>query len=117
MDIRRELHEQLDDTLGDDPRRALIAYRSLADDHLPWLEQRVVALARRDGWDWGRIGRLLGRTRQSTREKFKDLRPATPIDRNAAHHRWQAATGKAMAAVRSLPSQQFREDDRDVVPW
>jgi hypothetical protein len=116
MDIRRQLHEQLDHTLGDDPRRALIAFRSLADDHLPWLEQRVVALARREGWDWGRIGRLLGRTRQSTREKFKDLRPATPIDRNAAHAKWQADTDRAIAAVRSLASFR-RQDDGDVVPW
>ena len=54
-----QLHIIVEDWLGDDARRALIAYHRLVDDELPWIEQRVVGLARRDGWSWARIGRLL----------------------------------------------------------
>lgn len=46
MAIRTELHHLLDEVLGDDPRRSLIAVRRLHDDHLPWLEARAVAKAR-----------------------------------------------------------------------
>ena len=56
MDVARELHQLIDDLLGDDPRRALIAYRRLTVDEMPWIEQRVVALARRNGWNFARIG-------------------------------------------------------------
>ena len=60
MDIRGTLHQLVDDMLDQDPRRALIAYRLMAHEHLPWLEKRVVALARRENWKWAPIGRLLG---------------------------------------------------------
>lgn len=66
--LRDDLDTLLDAILGDDPKQALAAYRDLADRQLPWLEQRVVALARRDGLNWAVIGRLLGRTRQTVRE-------------------------------------------------
>ena len=76
--MRDDLDTLLDAILGDDPKQALAAYRDLADRQLPWLEQRVVALARRDGLNWAVIGRLLGRTRQTVRERFGTIvaRPA-----------------------------------------
>jgi hypothetical protein len=37
MTMQRELHALIDDALGDDARRALVAYRMLASEHLPWL--------------------------------------------------------------------------------
>jgi hypothetical protein len=72
--IRNELTRILDDALGDDPKRALIAVRQLKDE-VEWLTERSVALARREGWDWGRISRLLGITRQWARERFKASGP------------------------------------------
>lgn len=33
----------VDDILGEDPRAALIAYRELSGEQLPWLEQRIAA--------------------------------------------------------------------------
>jgi hypothetical protein len=37
-----------------------------------------VAVARREGYDWGRIGRILGMTRQGARKKFPLAPPAVP---------------------------------------
>lgn len=78
MAIRRELHDLLDEVLDDDPRRALIAVRRLRDDHAAWLEARAVTKAREHGWSWARIARLLGRSRQSVRERFQGLVPTAP---------------------------------------
>ena len=36
---------------------------------------RAERLARAAGYDWGRIGRLLGRSRQSVRQRFEYLAP------------------------------------------
>src|SRR5262245_45234724 len=86
--VRDELHRLVDDVLGEDARSALIAYRNLAEQQLPWLEQRVVAQARLDGLNWAQIGRLLGRSRQSVRDRFASLVPGiapgpieTPFER------------------------------------
>jgi len=54
MDIRGTLHQLVDDMLDQDPRRALIAYRLMAHEHLPWLVISVdllgpVDLSRRSG--------------------------------------------------------------------
>lgn len=81
MDIRRELHRLVDDVLGDDPRRALIACRLLTDDHLPWMECKVIALARREGWSWRRIAQLLMRSRQSVFTKHRAGSIALPARR------------------------------------
>ena len=80
MDFGTRLHRLLDDVLGQDPRRALLAYRQLADEHLPWLELRVVALAKREGWSLARMEGLLGHTRQTMHRKFRTIRPALPYD-------------------------------------
>lgn len=74
MSVRTDLDSLLDDILDDDPRRALIAFRKLTKDELPWMEQRVVALARREDWNWARIGRLLGRSRSAMQQRFKYAR-------------------------------------------
>ena len=75
MNVADQLHIIIEDLLGDDPRRALIAYRRLVADELPWIEQRAVGLALRDEWSWARIGRLLGRSRQAVRKRFDGLPP------------------------------------------
>lgn len=70
--VRDELVRMIDRALGDDARDALIASRQLREELL-WLEQRAVVHARAAGFDWGRIGRNLGLTRQGARQKFGKL--------------------------------------------
>ena len=72
----RRLHHLLADVVSNDPHRALVACRQLADVELAALELRAVRLARAHGWGWARIGRLLG-TRQSMWERFRrhDVEP------------------------------------------
>lgn len=72
--IRNELVDMIDRTLGEEPKPALIAARQLKAE-IDWLTERAVALARREGYDWGRISRLLGITRQWARERFKAAPP------------------------------------------
>jgi hypothetical protein len=72
--MRKELDRYLDLALGDDPRLAVAAARQLREE-VGWIEQRAVALARREGYDWARIGRLLGTSRQSARERFSRQLP------------------------------------------
>ncbi|MEX2626675.1 MAG: hypothetical protein WD225_07305 [Ilumatobacteraceae bacterium] len=86
MAIRQELHRLLDDTLDEDPRRALIAVHRFQVLHLPWLEARAVAKAREHGWNWARIGRLLGRSRQAVRQRYVRLVPSTPARDPAGDH-------------------------------
>ena len=74
MELRDELKSLIDDVLSDDPRTALIALRRLTDDELPWIEQKVVAMARCAGWNWATIGRLLARDRTSVRQRFDHVR-------------------------------------------
>ncbi|MCB0981728.1 MAG: hypothetical protein H6513_04145 [Acidimicrobiaceae bacterium] len=75
--IRNELVLLIDQVLGDDPKRALAAACQLRQE-IVWLEQRAVAHARANGFDWGRIGRNLGLTRQGARKKFGNLTVAAP---------------------------------------
>jgi hypothetical protein len=44
-------------------------------DEQEWLLVRAVRLARAEGLNWAQIGRLLGVTRQSARERFERLAP------------------------------------------
>lgn len=93
MTVERDLHALIDDVLGDDARRALVAYRRLTIEHLPRLERRAVLAGRRRGDSWAAIGRLLGRSRQSVQQRFDrafsidELRAPAPVvsDAEAAH--------------------------------
>lgn len=62
------------DARGSNPRLALAAVHAL-ERELDWLLVRVVRLARDNGYDWGRIGRLLGVSRQAARQRFDRLAP------------------------------------------
>lgn len=108
--MHRDLTSLIDDLLSDHPRTALIAYRRLTVDELPWLELRVVALARRQGWGWATIARLLGRTRQSVHERFHSARIALRPDPNLAKHRQQAAFA-------GIAEEARRCTDDDPVAW
>ncbi len=70
----KELHRLLDQALSRDPRTALIAAHMLEED-LHWVLERAVVIARNDGWNWARIGRLLGRSRQGLRQQFDAVAP------------------------------------------
>ena len=67
--VSEELVTMLEEALGDKPRAALSAARSLADE-VDWLQRQAVAHARANGYNWGQIGRLLGLTRQGARKRF-----------------------------------------------
>jgi hypothetical protein len=75
--VRRVLVRMIDDSLSDDPKRALVAAVALQGE-VEWLLQRTVALARAEGYDWGRIGRLLGVSRQAARQRFRTIVPKAP---------------------------------------
>jgi len=62
------------DPRSTDPRLALAGVKFM-EDECQWLMVRAVRLARAAGYDWGRIGRLLGRSRQAVRERFDRLAP------------------------------------------
>ena len=121
MSVHRELHSLVDDMIGDDSRRALVAYRRFSTEHLPWLERRAVLASRRRGDSWAAIGRLLGRTRQSVQERFDrtfsvdELRPPAPYvsEPEAIHHFYTALRQEAAR-------EQWADDagrDNGLVPW
>ncbi len=110
MNVRKDLDRIIDDVLGDDPRAALIACARLTDDELPWLEQRVVALARREGWSWASIDRLLRRTRQSVRQRFNGAQLAARRDPYLEYNRQEAEFTRVKASFE-------RQRDDDPVAW
>jgi hypothetical protein len=114
-DVRRALVAMVDRALGDDPVAALRAVRQL-DAEVDWLKKKAVAQARRAGFDWGRIGRLLGVTRQAARERFRVIVPTPPphvvaMDRNLRYDR----TSERM--LNDLRAPHRPDQDDDVVPW
>ena len=75
-----ELVGMVERALSEVPREALIGSRQL-ELELDWLFDRAVALARRDGYEWARIGRLIGRSRQAVRQRFATIVPVIPPSR------------------------------------
>ena len=106
----------IDRALGDDPKPALIAARQLKAE-IDWLTERAVALARREGFDWGRISRLLGITRQWARERFK-APPRLP-PHVVARNRYLAEQREGERMLNRLNSGagHLPDDDDDVVAW
>ena len=112
--IRKHLIELLDDALSRDPRAALVAARELKEE-VRWLESKAVALARVNGYGWGRIGRLLGISRQSAAERFRLAPPvASPSTLRAARERRH--DHEAERVRRILTDRQQPEPD-DPVFW
>ena len=118
-----ELHRLINDALADDPRVALIACRRLSDEEFASIERRAVRRARQEGWTWARIGRLLGRTRQSVRARFADVDAAAPLRLPDLKKQWDPGAGdRAVAryqrAVRLAQEfDVFAEEGSDVTPW
>lgn len=112
--IESYVHGLVSRALGEDSATALRAVRRLIDEEMPWIEARAVAHARSFGWSWGRIGRVLHRSRQSMRERYMSLRPTigTPMRIDgfqdgitAEQHRmlrWMAMTPTQRAAQAAL---------------
>jgi hypothetical protein len=76
------------------PAAALVAYRRLVDDYLPWVERRLVHRARRSGSSWAGLGRLLGRSRQAVQQRHDHTSnvgelspPAPPPSRDVIEER------------------------------
>jgi hypothetical protein len=115
--LRNELVGMIDRALGDEPKPALIAARQLKAE-IDWLTERAVALARREGFDWGRISRLLGITRQRARERFKASPPRLP-PHVVARNRYLAEQREGERLLNRLKSGAGHppDDDEDVVPW
>ncbi len=118
MSTQRELHQLVDEMLGDDARRALLAYRRFTEDHLPWLERRVVLAARRRGDSWAVIGRLLGRSRQALQQRFDRQFRADelqPVARRLSAG--EAQEQRVLRILRERDRDRAREADDDVVGW
>jgi len=116
--VRDELIGMIDRALGDDPKAALIAARQLKDE-VEWLTERSVALARREGYDWGRISRLLDITRQWARERFKAAPPRLP-PHVVANNRYLHDIREAERALRDLRRSSRPDkdaDNDDIVGW
>ena len=101
MNVHTDLHRLIDEVLDDDPRRALIAYRRLAKEHVPWLEQRVVALARREGWNWAKIGRLLDVSRAALHARFRTIAPRVAPQREEYGERWERDSTRVINLARA----------------
>lgn len=118
-----ELHRLVNDAVADDPRVALIACRRLADREIPLIERKAVRRARQNGWTWARIGRLLGRTRQSVRARFASVDEPPPMRLPDPTPEWDpGASDRAVAryerALRlAREFDEYAEDGSDVTPW
>jgi hypothetical protein len=118
-----ELHRLITDAVADDPRVALIACRRLADEEFASIERKAVRRARQNGWTWARIGRLLGRTRQSVRARFADVDEVAPQRLPDPRPDWDPGAGdravaryqRALRLAREFDA--YAEDGSDVTPW
>jgi hypothetical protein len=113
--VRNQLIAMIDRALGDDPKSALIASRELKDE-IEWLTERSVALARREGYEWSRISRLLGISRQWARERFKAAPPRLP-PHVVANNRYLREIRQTEQAVLEIRRSSRRPDDDDPIAW
>ena len=104
----------VDDVFSEDPRTALIALRRLTDDELPWIEQRVVARARAEGWNWATIGRLLQRSRASVRQRFAGARLILRPEQKTFTTDHERSVRRALSDIEHR--HRFEQDD-DPVAW
>jgi hypothetical protein len=110
----------IEQVLDDDPRLALIALRQLLDEDVPWLERMAIRTARREGFEWSRIGRLLGRTRQAVRQRYGSIDgtfEAVRFDRPTDGDRLFADYQRGLAERRRRQRLEELEASGDIVPW
>ena len=106
------------DARSSDPRLALAGVKFM-EEECEWLMVRAVRLARAAGYDWGRIGRLLGRSRQAVRQRFERLAPIVGPLPPALVRRGIAAKEFDELYQRFADARRRREfeTDDDVVAW
>ena len=117
-----DVQELLADAGGPNPRLALASVKALADE-LDWLLVRAVHLARAEHYDWARIGRLLGVSRQAARQRFERLAPL--VDPLPPHVRGRTPWQQQHAAIiesgadarRRQRFESFADDGHDVEAW
>jgi len=115
--VREEWERLIADAFGDDPDMALVAYREIETRQLPWLEERVVAMARRNGLPWSVIGRRLGRSRQAVQAKFADRLPrVAPAPRESPYDRRAREQAEAYERIQREYRRRAEVDD-DPVAW
>ena len=114
--VREDLVRMIDRALGSNPKEALIAARQL-EDEVRWLQQRAVAVARNNGYDWGRIGRLFGLTRQGARKRFPLAPPAQPPHVVRRNRELRQQREGEIVLRRWLDGTLARRDDDDPVFW
>lgn len=117
----REIVSLVIDLLGPRHVPALVAYRRLTEEYLPWMEQRLVRRAHGQGSTWADIGRTLHRTRQAVRHRFAYpptmddmLPPRCLVDRTSSESALDAAD-LDRRRLRSLSGDASTSDQ--VVPW
>ncbi|MDO8362577.1 MAG: hypothetical protein Q7V88_06755 [Actinomycetota bacterium] len=118
--VRDELVGMIDRALGDDPNAALVAAHQLGLE-VEWLTKKAVALARVNGYGWGRIGRLLQMTRQGARKRFPLAPPIPPphvVRENRTRRETRAGEVLLERWRQGLPLRGYSaEDDDDPVAW
>jgi hypothetical protein len=120
MFTKARVVSHIDQVLDDDPRLALIALRQLLHEDVPWLERTAIRSARREGYEWSRIGRLLGRTRQAVRQRYGAIDGTfEPVrfDRPADGERLFAEYQRGLADRRRRQQLEQLEASGDIVPW
>lgn len=89
--LRRGLLAMVEQICCPDAREAMIGARRL-EVAMDEVLVHVVRQARRRGYPWARIGRLLGRSRQAMRQRFADAvpEPAPQVSARELHEQHRA---------------------------
>jgi hypothetical protein len=119
MPNRDVIVRHIDAMLADDPRQAMIALRAFTEHDLPWLERRTVREARRAGYSWARMGRLLGRSRQGLRQRFQSLDGTwEPLDFQPVEHGTKVMRRYRVALAAKQAEREFDQwAGGEAVPW
>ena len=118
--VEREIVQLTIDLLMPRPGIALGSQRLLVDNYLPWIERRNVHRARGAGATWAGIARILGRSRQSTHERFAGQIGLSELLPPPAIRQLDEETAVRHAAARER-REAAQADDPDLdghrVPW
>ncbi|MCU1361902.1 MAG: hypothetical protein JWN99_3191 [Ilumatobacteraceae bacterium] len=114
--MRKELDRMLDDASATIPAWPSPVHTSCATNS--WIEQRAVAMARA-GYDWGKIGRLLGISRQSARSRFNGVVPTIPPHKRAASGDFfQEQRDQIVRTTNQMKKdREYQRMGDDVVAW
>jgi hypothetical protein len=105
------------DARSSDPRLALAGVKFM-EDECEWLMVRAVRLARAAGYDWGRIGRLLGRSRRSGAPALRALAPIVgPCHRRARAQGHRHEFDELYQRFADARRRREFETDDDIVAW